>query len=75
MMTALKTLIFTVLVPGTVAMLIPYGIVSSAGVRGTIEIGSAHYCGLLLIPIGALIYLWRRARSQAQIRRVLRAVP
>ncbi len=62
MMTALKTMIFTVLVPGTVAVLIPYRIVSSAGARGTIAIGGlpyfVHYFGLAVIPIGALIYLW-----------------
>jgi hypothetical protein len=50
MMTALKTLIFTVLVPGTVAILIPYRIVSSAVARGPISTGSLHYFGLLVIP-------------------------
>lgn len=57
-MTALKTLIFTVIVPGTVAILIPYRIVASAGGRATIAQGPLHYFGLLMIPIGALIYFW-----------------
>jgi protein-S-isoprenylcysteine O-methyltransferase Ste14 len=58
MMTALKTLIFTVFVPGTVAVLIPYRIVSSASAGRTVAIGSFHYLGLAVIPIGVLIYLW-----------------
>jgi protein-S-isoprenylcysteine O-methyltransferase Ste14 len=58
MVTALKTLIFTVLVPGSVAILIPYRIVLSTGARGPISTGSLHYFGLLVIPMGALIYLW-----------------
>jgi len=39
-MTALKTLIFTVLVPVTVAILIPCRNVLSAGARGPISTGS-----------------------------------
>lgn len=58
MITALKTLIFTVFVPGTVAIWIPYRILSSAGSRGTISIGGFRYVGLAVITIGALIYLW-----------------
>jgi protein-S-isoprenylcysteine O-methyltransferase Ste14 len=57
MITALKSLIFTLLVPGTVAILVPYWIVSS-GARGTIARGSLHYIGLPLIAIGAAIYFW-----------------
>jgi protein-S-isoprenylcysteine O-methyltransferase Ste14 len=58
MITALKTLIFTVFVPGTVAIWIPYRILSSAGSRGSISIGGVRYFGLAVITIGALIYLW-----------------
>ncbi len=57
-MTALKTLIFTVLVPGTVAVLVPYRLVSSPTARGTAAIGSFRYFGIVLIGIGVLIYLW-----------------
>src|SRR5438045_2030067 len=57
-MIALKTLIFTVLVPGTVAGLIPYRILSSAAENGTIAIGGVRYLGMVLIAIGAAIYFW-----------------
>lgn len=57
-MTALKTLIFTVLVPGTVAVLVPYRLVSSPTARATLAIGSFRYLGAVLIAIGVLIYLW-----------------
>lgn len=56
-MIALKTLIFTVLVPGTLAVLIPYRLVSSPAARGNLQIGGVRYAGLILITAGALIYL------------------
>jgi protein-S-isoprenylcysteine O-methyltransferase Ste14 len=58
MITAFKTLLFTVFVPGTVAIWIPYRILSTAGTRGTISIGGFRYVGLVMMTIGALIYLW-----------------
>jgi len=58
MTTALKTLIFTVIVPGTVAILVPYRILSSPGASGTLAIVGFRYFGLLVIPVGALIYFW-----------------
>jgi protein-S-isoprenylcysteine O-methyltransferase Ste14 len=57
-MVAFKTLIFTVLVPGTVAVWIPYSIVSTPGSRGSIPLGNFRYAGLAAILIGAAIYLW-----------------
>ncbi len=57
-MTALKTLIFTVLVPGTVAVLLPYRLASSPAARGSLPLGSLRYFGFVLIVAGALIYLW-----------------
>jgi protein-S-isoprenylcysteine O-methyltransferase Ste14 len=57
-MTALKTLIFTVLVPGTVAILLPYRLASSPGTRGSLTLGSFRYFGFVLIVAGAMIYLW-----------------
>ena len=56
-MAAIKTLIFTVLVPGSVAVYLPHLLVSSAGSRGTLPLGGFHYAGLVLILLGALIYL------------------
>jgi protein-S-isoprenylcysteine O-methyltransferase Ste14 len=57
-MIALKTLIFTLLVPGAVAVWIPYRLVSPPGSRGTIPLGGLRYAGLPAILIGALIYMW-----------------
>lgn len=57
-MTAFKSLIFTFLVPGTVAVLIPYRLGSSATALGNVPIGGFRYFGVGLIVIGALIYFW-----------------
>ena len=57
-MTAIKTLIFTLLVPGTVAVLLPYRLASSPAARGSLPLGSFRYFGFVLITVGALIYLW-----------------
>ena len=57
-MTALKTLIFTILAPGTVAVWLPLLIVSSPGARGSISLYGFRYAGLIGIIIGAAIYLW-----------------
>jgi protein-S-isoprenylcysteine O-methyltransferase Ste14 len=55
-MTAFKTLIFTLVVPGTVTVLVPYWLLSSRAARGALPIGDAGYMGLLPMLIGALIY-------------------
>jgi protein-S-isoprenylcysteine O-methyltransferase Ste14 len=57
-MNAIKTLIFTILVPGTVAVLIPYRLVSSPAARGSMALGGLRVIGVVLIAAGALIYLW-----------------
>jgi protein-S-isoprenylcysteine O-methyltransferase Ste14 len=49
-------MIFTLLVPGTIAVLIPYRLAS--GARGELELGAWRYLGLSFIALGALIYLW-----------------
>jgi protein-S-isoprenylcysteine O-methyltransferase Ste14 len=55
---AFKTLIFSVLVPGTVAVWIPYRLVSSPASRGSIPLASLRYAGLAAMLVGVLIYLW-----------------
>ena len=55
-MIAIKTLIFTVVVPGTIAVLIPQWLLSPAGARGSLALGISRYLGILLILAGALIY-------------------
>lgn len=57
MLVAIKTLIFTVLVPGTVAVWIPYRLVSSPGTRGSIPLGNFRFAGLAAMLIGTMIYL------------------
>ena len=57
-MTLIKTLIFTVLVPGTVTILIPRWVLSSQIGRARFDIGPFRYLGLVPMVLGTLIYLW-----------------
>jgi protein-S-isoprenylcysteine O-methyltransferase Ste14 len=59
-MTALKTLIFIVIVPGTATVLGPYLLLSlSANGNGwRLELGIPWALGLIPILLGAAIYLW-----------------
>ena len=53
---ALKTLLFTVLVPGTVAGLFPYLLIRY--LRLPLNLGAARWLGLLPLAVGIAIYLW-----------------
>jgi len=55
-MLALKTLIFTIVVPGTVTVLIPYWLLSSRPARPSWEFGVYRYLGVIPILTGAAIY-------------------
>ena len=55
-MTLVKTLIFTILAPGTVTILLPRWVLSSQTDR--FNIGVFRFLGLVPIVIGVLIYLW-----------------
>ncbi len=57
-MTALKTLIFTVFIPGTVTVLVPYWLLSSRFDLAIDKLGGFRVLGLVPILLGALIYLW-----------------
>ncbi len=57
-MIALKTLIFTVLVPGTVTIYIPYWLLTSAPAVQRLPLGGFRYFGVVLILIGAAFYFW-----------------
>lgn len=57
-MTLLRTLGFSVLVPGTVAGLVPYLLVSHARVLGLLPGGALRYAGVGLLLLGVLVYLW-----------------
>jgi protein-S-isoprenylcysteine O-methyltransferase Ste14 len=56
-MVLIKTIIFSLLVPGTVTLLIPYWLLSSSA-QPPIRLGVFRYVGVLPILIGAAIYFW-----------------
>jgi protein-S-isoprenylcysteine O-methyltransferase Ste14 len=53
----IKTIIFTILVPGTVTVLVPYWLLSSSP-SPPLRLGPFRYFGLIPILIGAAIYFW-----------------
>jgi protein-S-isoprenylcysteine O-methyltransferase Ste14 len=55
-MVLLRTLVFTVVVPGTVTVLIPRWILSSPS--APLPLGTLRYFGVTLVLIGVAIYLW-----------------
>jgi protein-S-isoprenylcysteine O-methyltransferase Ste14 len=55
-MLVLKTLVFTIVVPGTVAVLIPYQLLSSGSARLPLQIGILRYLGVIPILLGAAMY-------------------
>jgi protein-S-isoprenylcysteine O-methyltransferase Ste14 len=50
----LKVIIFTVLVPGTVAVVIPRALLGG----GPVRFGAFYLPGFILIAIGASVYMW-----------------
>ncbi len=57
-MTALKTLLWSVFVPGTVTIYVPYLLLSSGLRLFPVELSDFRYAGLAPIALGALLYLW-----------------
>ena len=57
-MPAFKTLIFTILVPGTVTVLIPFGLHSWRVALPRPELGMFSLVGLVPIAGGVVLYLW-----------------
>src|SRR5215210_8101395 len=57
-MVLIKTIIFSCLVPGTVTILIPYWLLSSASIPPPMQLGVFRYFGVLPILIGTAIYFW-----------------
>lgn len=53
----LRSLLWTVLVPGTVAIYLPYRILSRSGGLESFEFGSVGFVGILLIGAGSAILL------------------
>jgi protein-S-isoprenylcysteine O-methyltransferase Ste14 len=58
MLLLLKNILFTLLVPGTVAVYIPLRLVASRGVPAPAEWNTAQVAGLLPLSLGTAIYLW-----------------
>jgi protein-S-isoprenylcysteine O-methyltransferase Ste14 len=56
-MALFKTFIFTVLVPGTVTVLIPYWLLTSSR-AAPLNPGVFRYFGILVMTVGVAIYLW-----------------
>jgi protein-S-isoprenylcysteine O-methyltransferase Ste14 len=56
-MVALKTLLFTILVPGTVTILIPGLLLGWGSAPAAFDIGALHWLGLLSFLAGAGFYL------------------
>jgi protein-S-isoprenylcysteine O-methyltransferase Ste14 len=57
-MTALKTLLFSVLVPGTVAILIPRWLLASSVATEASGAGTLRLLGLIPMIVGAGFYIW-----------------
>jgi protein-S-isoprenylcysteine O-methyltransferase Ste14 len=57
-MTALKTLLWSIFVPGTLTTLVPYLLLSSNIELFPVELSGFRFTGLIPIALGALLYLW-----------------
>lgn len=57
-MVLLKTIIFTIIVPGTVLVWAPYLLLSSSSVSSPPDIAGLRYFGVIPILLGAAIILW-----------------
>ena len=56
-MVIIKTLVFTLLLPGVFLVLVPYFLLSWFGDEFNVEIGSFRYFGALPVLLGVLIYI------------------
>lgn len=57
-MTALKTLLWSVFVPGTLTIVVPYLLLTSKIQLLPMRLSSLRFIGLIPIGLGALLYLW-----------------
>ena len=53
----LKTVAFLLIVPGTVAVAVPFGLVQLSPDSPPLELGTWRYAGVLLMVIGATVYV------------------
>jgi protein-S-isoprenylcysteine O-methyltransferase Ste14 len=52
------TIIFTILVPGTATVVVPYLIITSDFYLFSVNIGTFRFSGIILVITGILAYLW-----------------
>jgi protein-S-isoprenylcysteine O-methyltransferase Ste14 len=57
-MIAIKTLLWSIFVPGTITVLVPYLLLSSQFEAFRINISAFRYLGLIPILFGVMIYTW-----------------
>lgn len=57
-MALIKSLLFTILVPGTVVVYVPYRILLAEPAGSRLHLGAIRYLGMAFMIVGALIYLW-----------------
>lgn len=57
-MTAIKSLIFIILVPGTVVIIVPYVLLDAFGDYFHINLGNFRYLGVIPFCLGVPISLW-----------------
>jgi protein-S-isoprenylcysteine O-methyltransferase Ste14 len=57
-MALLKTFVFTIFVPGTVTVVLPFFLLTRAPQLFLLDLGGFRYLALLPILFGAVIYLW-----------------
>ena len=57
-MTALKTLLWSVFVPGTLTILVPYWLLSYRPELFPLNLSVLRFAGLMPIALGAMFYLW-----------------
>ena len=57
-MTALKTILWSVFVPGTLTVVVPHLLLSYRNEPFVFELGAFRFAGLMPISGGALLYLW-----------------
>ena len=57
-MIALKNILFTFVVPGTVTVLIPYWLLTPGYTRFSFDLGLFRYGGVLFLLVGIALYVW-----------------
>jgi protein-S-isoprenylcysteine O-methyltransferase Ste14 len=57
-LTAIKTLIWSILVPGTLTVLVPYWLLSASTTAFPQQVAGLKLLGIALISLGFVIYVW-----------------